>query len=283
MNKTNNNVFNMLMDFFRFSRLLRSLTMTTTTTISLAFLLLTSLSVSYFPFSNVLSQPNIVLPTNPTQYQEEVKGMRQLLWSVEQELSASNPQQKQNIIYSWQQAILKPLSSMNAYQQSLLIQIFKDAMSPKLEKLILNPLLSSSPNGGGQPTKNTNVIKNPQGKSTTNQPISREQMAYNLGYDDGYKSGTTAKPSLCMMFSLSTPRSSDSYCSLQQQFPNSYSQGFSDGVTAAGNSIQKGEIPPPPIGQTRGSGSFNPYGGFDYCPANPDREYICQFERNLKR
>ncbi len=51
----------------------------------------------------------------------------------------------------------------------------------------------------------------------------------------------------------------------------------------AGNSIQSKEVPPPPIGLPGSSSSFNPYWGFDYCPAKPDREYICQLERNMQK
>jgi hypothetical protein len=68
---------------------------------------------------------------------------------------------------------------------------------------------------------------------------------------------------------------------LQQQYPYEH-QGINDKVTATGNSIQSGEVPPPPIGETGGTSSFNPYGSFDYCPANPDCEYICQHERKMK-
>jgi hypothetical protein len=213
--------------------------------------------------------------------QQTVYQLRQIFIGWEQQLAQSSPQERQDLISRWQQGTFNRLVQEDPQTRFSEIRLLEQSMSPQLAQLILYPVLSQLNQSNGISNNSGNVPSQP-----TSSPTGRsapEQQAYNLGYQDGYHSGTTAKPSICMILGPTMP-SLDSNCALEQQFPQAYSAGFQAGITAAGNAIHEGKVPPPPIGQTGGSSSkFNPYGTFDYCLANPDTEANCEAQRRSNR
>ncbi len=213
--------------------------------------------------------------------QQNIYLLRQIFIGWEQQLAQSSPQERQDLISSWQQGEFNRLVQEDPQTRLSEINLLQQTMSPQLAQLILYPVLSQLAQSNGISNNSGNLPSNPTSSPTG--LSAPEQQAYNLGYQDGYHSGTTAKPSICMILGTSMP-SLDSDCALEQQFQQAYSAGFQAGITAAGNSIHQGKVPPHPIGQTGGSSSkFNPYGTFDYCLANPDTESNCEAQRRSNR
>ena len=169
---------------------------------------------------------------------QQLEQTREMFAFFEQQLIQSNPQQQRNMIAYAQEQVIMPIlaSSPNPQEFAARIAILYQVMSPHLVQILVTPVV------------------NQLNAAAASQPP--EQQAYHLGYNIGFNQGTTAEPSLCDL-TMGLTRIPSDPCNLRDQYPQAYSQGYQDGLTAAGEAIGRGEANPP-IGGGGSWGNWNP-------------------------